>query len=620
MSIIILILLLCSINLSAQESSIYIAPDLKKIYDGNTRSWDGRPGEGYWQNSADYFLRAEFKPMSKEIYGEGRIVYKNNSPDSIKDLVLYLYSNIFKEGVSSAYNRRPEHMNKGVEITSMKINGTDFRWKEKSRGSGTIMYIDSLPGVLPPGEELLLEISWNYQVIDKFQIRTGIYQNKSIFAAYWFPRIGVYDDVEGWDINEYTGPAEFYNDFGSFDVEITVPGNYLLWATGKLQNPEDIYIPEILKKYLSARNSEEVVNIISSEDYKRFSTLTKNAVNTWKFSAGKVSDFSFALAENYIWDGSILRFNDRNIFVDAVYPEEAPHYDEAVYYSKKVIEFGSTELPGVAFPFDEFTTFCNGRRTYGGMETPMMANNNAPEEKPLFITLLAHEIWHSYFPFYVGTNEKKYTWMDEGWMSYFPDYLFPENDSTFNYIPERKQRQMLSSHEYDVPPMVISSSLSWQPLAAYSYIRSLFAYDALMELLGKDLFKKALREYMEQWALKHPTPYDFFFTFNRIAGEDLDWFWKPWFFEFGHTDLAIRKGEAENSAEIVNMGNHPVPLKVRLTYTDGSEDIIIENPKIWKDKSVFELRPSSGKKIKSAEILTDRINDIDETNNIIETF
>jgi hypothetical protein len=599
-----------------QKTSLYMPPEMEKLYNGETRTWEGKPGKGYWQNSADYTLKAELDPATGELKGEGVIRYRNNSPDTLYDIAIFLYNNIYKKGQSRGYGLRSEAVYEGVDIISLKFNGQEFDNKEGIEAAGTLLYIAGIPAVIPGGE-LLIEVHWELVIPSVSPLRHGIYPNGSVFAAYWFPRVGVYDDIEGWDFNEYTGPAEFYNDFGNYDVEITLPGEYLLWATGTLMNPEEIYNSDILERYIRARNSEEVIRIVTEDDYNETKSLTRNSSNTWKFNAENVSDFSFGLSKDYMWDGSIIDLDGEKIFVDAAYPIGAAFYDEAVKYSKEFIEFSSMELPGVKFPFPEFTTFCNGRKIYGGMETPMMANNAAPEERNLFITLLAHEIWHTYFPFFVGINEKKYAWMDEGWMSYLPHYLLKQYDSTYNYLNERKIRQIISSYEYEVPPMIISSTLSWPVLAQASYIRTLFAFHSLAELLGKDIFKKALKIFIDEWKWKHPTPYDFFFTFNRAAGEDLSWFWRPWFFELGYTDLALEENNNGAGITVVNNGNQPVPVKVEITYNDGSSETIEESTEVWKNSRTVKISGSPGKKIASARIITDEIDDKKPDNDFI---
>jgi len=263
-------------------------------------------------------------------------------------------------------------------------------------------------------------------------------------------------------------------------------------------------------------------------------------------------------------------------------------------------------------------SFSNGGRG-GGIESPMMTNDGAPKDSTNTLSLLFHEIAHTYFPFYMGINERKYAWMDEGWATFLPTVSTNRFNPDYSHYKRTFRRyKFIAGTEREVPPMILSKTVKGYPLVAAIYGRAYFAYVALEDLLGTQLFKKAMKEYINRWNGKHPLPYDFFFTFNDVAGDDLSWFWDPWFYEPGFTDLGLIQNN--NGDLIVKMiGNQPVPVAIKIIYEDGSEQIINKSTKVWEnEKKEFVLDVDSNKKISSAEIDVEKIPDMNEDNNKIE--
>ncbi|MBK9099119.1 MAG: hypothetical protein IPM14_13560 [bacterium] len=258
------------------QDDLFIPRNILEAYDKETRSFDGRPGPNYWQNSADYKIDAEFDPINYTLTGREEVLYKNNSPDSLNRLVIRLYPNIFKKGSARDYSMVPEAVNEGVTIRNIGIDGRSINLENRSifRVTSTVAIL-YLPRAVQANSSVEISVEWSFTLPTKATLRMGVYDTTAVFLGYWYPQIAVYDDTEGWDYYNYSGQAEFYNDFSNFEVKITVPNNYGVWATGELQNPEEVLETEIAEKYFLARNSDEVVKIITPDDLNS-SAIYKN--------------------------------------------------------------------------------------------------------------------------------------------------------------------------------------------------------------------------------------------------------------------------------------------------------------------------------------------------------
>ena len=584
------IFLLLSIQSFPQEK-LFIPRNIQPAYEKGTRSPDGKPGAEYWQNSSEYKIDVEFDPSSYLVNGAEEIVYYNNSPDTLKRIVLRLYPNIFKKGSAIDYSIIPEGLTEGVSIKKLVVgsNEVDLNNRSNFRVVNTIATI-YLTENIPPESSLDLSIEWSFNISSKATLRMGVYDSTTVLVGYWYPQIAVYDDIDGWDYNNYGGQEEFYNDFCSFEVNITLPNYFGVWATGELQNPQDVLSGKIYQKYLNAQKSDTVVRIITSGDISSFSVYSndKNS-NTWIYKADGVNDFAFAVSDHYLWDGvraNIRSSEDKTVFVQAIYPADSPDFEGVVEISKSLVQYFSNEMPGINFPFPSFLAFNNGR-SGGGMEFPMMINDGSPDVWEYTVSLTAHEMAHQYFPFFVGTNERKYAFMDEGWAVFLP-FRIMENLTGFNSRLARNVSvyQENAGTEDDIPEIIPSTSQGYTAYRSSAYDRSSIAYEILYDMLGDDLFIQALQEFINRWKGKHPIPYDFYFTFNEVTGQNLDWFWKPWFFEIGYPDLAIDKvnvQEGKATVKIEKLGNIPVPIKLTVYYEDDSSEMIYFKADVWKN-------------------------------------
>ena len=612
-------------TLTFSQQHLFIPRNIQAAYEKGTRSPDGKAGAEYWQNSSDYKIEVEVDPSTYLVTGSEEITYYNNSPDSLNRIILRLYPNIFKKGSARDYSINPDGISDGVSINKIEIDGRSINLENRSifRVTNTIAII-YLQEPVAPNSSIDLTIEWSFNLSPKATLRMGVYDSTSVFVGYWYPQIAVYDDVDGWDYLNYGGQEEFYNDFSNFEVSITLPSNFGVWATGELQNPEEVLTENIFERYSAAKESDTVTRIITADDLNSASAYkTDENKNTWTYKASNVTDFAFAFSDHYLWDGLktiIDSSNNQSVFVQAVYPVDSPDFYDVAEACKDLLNYFSDEMPGIKFPFPSFVAFNNGRNG-GGMEYPMMINDGSPDVWENTVALTAHEMAHQYFPFFVGTNEKKYAFMDEGWavMMIFK-YMEKLTGINTRLISNVGNYEYLAGTEDDIPAMIPSFSLTYTAYRNSAYDRSSISYEILRDMLGDEIFLKALQEYIRRWSGKHPTPYDFYFTFNEVTGENLNWFWNPWFFESGYPDLAIDKvvtndGEAEIT--IRKVGNVPTPVKLKVTYENETSEDLYFNAGIWKDGNEIFIT-----KIKLSDILKEiqlgdlRIPDSNRDNNL----
>ena len=624
----------------AQTSDLYIPRDIQRAYENGTRSMDGRPGGSYWQNRADYDIAVRFDPVTGLLEGRETIHYFNNSPDTLSQLVLKLFPNYYKRG--SARDRFIDPIDTGdsVTIDAVTVGGEELDvspaddadrhpervrsmpqagvagagWHETDNGMHFIV-----SRVVPPGEQVTLSIGWHYTVNRGSHLRTGAVDSTSHFVAYFFPRVAVYDDIDGWDLTAYAGNTEFYNDFGDFQVTIDVPRHFLVWATGLLQNADDVLASPFSARYRAALASDTVVHVVDSADMTGRNITATSDRNAWRFVAENVSDFAFATSDHYLWDATSLVVDSvtgRRVLVEAAYNDSSSDFHEVAAIARASIEIMSNDMPGVPFPYPNMTVF-NG---LDEMEYPMMVNDHSLEDRQDVISLTSHEIFHTYLPFYMGINETKYAWMDEGWATLghtvITNKLYQE-EPTYIYGVDEYQ-QVVGSY-IDVP-IYAGSDFTKRPTYFYnSYPKAAIFYYMLEDLLGEEQFKQALHEYMRRWNGKHPTPYDFFWTFINAGGQDLNWLYQPWFFEYGYADLAIADVSRENDAYqivIERVGRHPVPVHLRITYADGSTSEEHAPVSAWQGGNrTWTLEQSTDQEIRIIELGEPNIPDADRSNN-----
>ena len=617
-------LILFSVLIKAQ-SSLYVPLDITKTYENGTRNYDGTPGKNYWQNSADYKINAQIFPKDKLVKGNEAITYFNNSPDTLKFLVFRLYQNIYQFGAPRESMISKNDLHDGIKIHKIKLNEVEFSPDTAKSVSmnATVMRI-SLKKPLLPKNSIDLCFDWEFTLPSISTIRMGVYDSTTAMVAYWYPQVSVYDDVHGWDNDQYTGNQEFYNDFNNYDVSIEAPNTFCVWATGVLQNAGTVLAPNILERYQKAEASEEVVKIIRKEDLDQENFSRTSQTNNWNYSSKNVTDFAFSYSDHYLWDAVTAVVDSstmRKTLISVAYNQKSEDFYEVASIAKKIIQSYSFSFPAIPFPYPRMTVF-NGQ---GGMEFPMMVNDGSSKQRSGTVYLTAHEIGHSYFPFFMGTNERKYAFMDEGWATILPEDLLsviePGSNDREKNLADGFSR--IAGKEDELPLIIPSSDIRGGGTYRVSaYTRPGIAYKFLRDALGNETFLKGLHEYVKRWNGKHPIPYDFYFSFNNAVKQNLSWFWKPWFFEFGFPDLSLKSvSTKKNKVKITveKIGSMPVPVALKLIYKDGKIKGYYENTSIWKDgKTIKEFTyPVEGELLK-VELGKDEIPDTDKSNNIFE--
>lgn len=570
--------------LTAQDE--FIPLNIQKAYEHGTRSKDGKPGENYWQNSSDYNIKIKFDPFEKYIEGSETIIYYNNSPDSLDELVIRLYHNFYRNNSARNFQISSESITDGVELSKLVLDGKPINLENLSRAEFTnTNLIIKLDRKIPPASSVTIDIDWKYSIPGGAAIRTGMYDSTTFFIAYWYPQVSVYDDIDGWDKIDFNGEQEMYNDFNNYDVKIEVPNNFGIWATGVLQNSGEILHPSILQRFEKAQTSNEVINVISNDDYQIGNIfLTHEKTNIWHFKADNVTDFAFGCSDHYLWDAVSLKpdqNSERGVFISAAYNPESPDFHKVAQVAKDALIYFSTDLPGVPYPYPSFTAFNGG----GGMEFPAIINDESNSTKAGTIGLTSHEAAHTYFPFYMGINEKKYAWMDEGMAVMLPFKFQMQVEGNDPIGRNVKNYLALAGKEMDMPLIVPSNLLRSPAYRVASYHRSGLAYQYLQDFLGREKFRDAMQEYIKKWNGKHPIPNDFFNTFEDYLESDLSWYWQPWFFEFGFPDLALKRYSLINDVlelEIEKVGNIPIPIKVSLLKDGTSVKEIYNTADVWK--------------------------------------
>lgn len=580
------IFLLFSIYTQAQIQ-LPIDSVFQNTYKKETRSTTGKPGKNYWQNTSKYNIKVAFNPVNRVLKGNVEITYTNNSPDVLNEIWFKLYPNLYKKGTPRKAKFSDSDLGDGVQITSVQLNNTQLGLGHLQI-DGTNMHV-AISSLLP-GKSIKFKFDYNYILNKGSHMRTGQVDEGSHFVAYFFPRIAVYDDVDGWNKFPYTGAEEFYNDFDQFNAEVTVPGGYAVWATGDLQNTADVFQKNIVAKIQAAEKSNAVIDVITTEDLANKKVTQAKAFNTFKFEAKNVTDFVFALSDHYLWKSSSLVVDSltmRRTRVDAVFNPKHKDYYEVIDFANKTVESMSFKFPKWPFPYNHETIFDG----LDQMEYPMMVNDNPVDNRIDAITLTDHEIFHTMFPFYMGINETKYGWMDEGWATIGEWLISPMIDS--NIVDEYgiQPTASASGNKDDSPIMTLTPDLKGSGSFTNSYPKPGLGYLFVKDYLGDELFTKALHNYINNWKGKHPMPYDFFNSMNEGSGKNLNWFWKPWFFEGGVVDLGIKSVEKTNdgySVVVENKGIKPLPIDLTLNFSDGSTEKNHTTIGIWQsgDKQV----------------------------------
>ncbi len=529
------------------------------------RTASGAPGHEYYQQQANYKIDVVLDDKKQTISGKETITYINNSPDELGYLWLQLDQNVrAKDSDSklitvekmedfyniSAVQRRMFKFDGGFKIDYVKTTSG----KEMSYAINKTMLRIDLDKPLASGQKISFDIKWMYNINDRAKIggRSGFEyfekeDNYIYTIAQWFPRMCVYNDVEGWQNKQFLGRGEFSLPFGDYDVNITVPADHVVASTGELQNTNEVLTAEQRNRFKKAAESDSPVFIVTQEEAKEAEKEKSNKTKTWRFSADNVRDFAFASSRKFIWDAQSVQLPSRKVMAMSYYPKEGNPLWER--YSTKVVAH-TLEVYSkytIDYPYPVAISVHSDRI---GMEYPMICfNGGRPEADGTYsertkygmLGVIIHEVGHNFFPMIINSDERQWTWMDEG-LNTFVQYL-TEQEWERGYPSRRGPAYLIANYmggdKARISPIMTNSESIWQ-FGNNAYGKPATALNILREtVMGRELFDYAFKQYSERWAFKHPTPADFFRTMEDASGVDLDWFWRGWFYTTDHVDIAL---------------------------------------------------------------------------------
>ena len=574
-----------TITVSAQVNQGHTnANKFKQLYDqfadpNRYHNASGAPGVDYYQQKVDYEMDIELDDANSKLYGEETITYTNNSPDQLPYLWLQLDQNIRKKdapgleknGAGNSVTVRPssfvsDYLNDpfdgGFNIDWVQdINGKALQYKVNQ----TMMRVD-LPKAIAPGATYVFKIKWWYNINDHVEKRgrSGFEffpkdGNKAYVIAQFFPRLCVYNDVEGWQNYQFWGNGEFALEFGDYSVNITVPSDHILEATGSLQNPKEVLNREEYKRFQDSKNSfDKPILIVTQEEATAKESNFSSKKSTWKFEAINVRDFGFATSRKFIWERQAVQVGAKKVMAVSLYPKEGnPLWEE--YSTKAVLQSLKTYSK---FTFDyPYPKAVSVHAKNQGMEYPMICwNYGRPAEDGTYsdrtkfgmISVIIHEVGHNYFPMIVNSDERQWGWMDEGldtFMQYLTEQEFGENYPESigimkNYPSRRGDPQKIVPYmagDQDFISPIMSNPENVFQLGPNAYAKPATALNILREtVMGRETFDHAFKTYSQRWMFKHPTPEDFFRTMEDASAVDLDWFWRGWFYSTDVVDIGVK--------------------------------------------------------------------------------
>lgn len=605
---------------TANAQTLYMPRDVQQAFKKETRSPDGKPGKNYWQNRARYTIDITAMPPDRTVRGKETITYFNNSPDSLRTMNIKLFLNIHKPGAPRNGGASPDYLTSGVHIDKFAINGQERPFRSDP-GVFTNVAV-RLPKALPPRDSIQLAFDWHYEVSVESG-REGMIDSTTFFLAYFYPRVAVYDDYNGWDRINFMDSHEFYSDFNDYVVTVNVPKNYIVWGTGTLQEPEKLLQPAILQRFRASLTSEETIRIVTSQDLAAKNVTAQNAMNSWQFRSRDIPDVAFGLSDHFVWDGTSVIVDGttrRRASAQAAYNDTVTDYPHVARYAKNALSYLSNKWPGIPYPYEKTTVF----HGYAGMEYPMMANDESYKDTIFSRFVAEHEIAHTYMPFYMGINETRYGFMDEGWATTFEIFMNRENlgvERAEEFYRAFRVNNWINdpSSTQDIPIIMPGDALTGPGFGNNEYGKASLGYLAVKDLLGDEMFRKCLHAFMDRWHGKHPIPWDFFNTFNDVSGKNLNWFWNSWFFNTGYIDLsldALKKTGTGYSIGIKNIGGYPAPADLVIRYTDSTTETKHLTPAVWqKDQRQASVALATKKKIASVELKGGIFMDADKKNN-----
>ena len=580
------------------------------------RSASGKPGIGYWQNETDYQIEATLNDKNHTITGKVTLTYTNNSPEALDFIWMYLEQNRFTED-SRGYLTTPIEGNRyngdiegGYSITGLEAT-TEGSKSDKYVISDTRMQVFFAKPIPAEGGKATVSMNFSYKIPVEGMDRMGRLEveDGTIYAmAQWFPRAAVFDDVEGWNVEPYLGAGEFYLDYGNYDYKITVPYNHIVVASGELQNPEEVLSDKVLKRYRKAMESEETVFLIKPNEIGKSSVMAKSSgTSTWHFKMENSRDVAFGSSKSFIWDAAKINLpSGKNAMAQSAYPKESAGegaWGRSTEYSKASVEYYSQKWFEYPYP-----VAVNVAADIGGMEYPGLNFCSWKSEGESLWGVTDHEFGHNWFPMIVGSNERRYAWMDEGFNTFINHY----STLAFNNgeYPSNLDRPRFLTRWFTSPARegidTYPDATNLRNLGMTAYYKPAIGLILLREyILGEERFDFAFKSYIETWAYKHPQPRDFFNHMENVAGENLAWFWKGWFYGTGNIDLKIEEVKEEEGNYIIsitNDGEIPMPIEMEVTFEDGSTENHKLPVEIWQRTDTWDYLIQTNKKIEKVEL------------------
>jgi len=605
---------------SVADSSHFRALDLPTPNEYRTGS--GRPGPKYWQQRVDYRIAATLDPAKNELRGRETIHYVNHSPDALPYLWLFVEQNLCEpNSITNQLNQPPlvflgtsfdfscQGFNSAPRLESMTIAGREV----KRTRFGTTLRVD-LARPLASGASVDVDAVWHFNVPPQGGGRMG-HDGPLYEMAQWYPRVAVYDDVKGWNHEPYIGAGEFYLEYGDYDVTLTVPNEDIVAATGELQNAEQVLTATQRQRLAVARRSDTAIAVIRADEAGNVSKTRPAGATSWHFTAHHVRDFAFAAGPGMRWDAS----GYDGILIEDLYRPKAEKWTEVNRMGREAIKYYSEQW--FRYPYSHATTV---EGPVEGMEYPMLTftPNSPTREDQQWV--IAHEFGHEWFPMVVGSNERLYPWMDEG----FNTFIDLANAAKyFAGTPYGDTIEVHPLHLYaDHAKPGNEQPLIEKPVEVRDLFWGGYQKPALMmqilryEVLGKERFDAAFREYIRAWAFKHPTPSDFFRLMRDQSGMELDWFWRDWVFTTARLDQAVdstsRGTDGVTSVYLHNRGTMVMPAEVLLTFDDGTTSTVKLPVEMWNLGDRFAYRVMGTRPVRAVEIdPRHALPDIDRANN-----
>jgi len=584
-----------------------------------TRAASGKPGVGYFQNMADYEIEATLDDEAHTLSGKVTLTYTNNSPEPLDFIWMQMEQNRFTEDSRGTLttpiqgNRYVGDTDGGYDITGLQAKvGSKGKVSDTHIIDDTRMQVWFAEPIPAKGGKATVSMNFTYKIPQKGMDRMGRLEVADgwIYAmAQWYPKVAVFDDVEGWNVEPYLGAGEFYLEYGNFDYKITVPYDHIVVGSGELMNPKEVLSKELQDRYAKAKNSDSTVMLITADEIGN-TALTRpkqDGTVTWHFAIQNSRDIAFASSKAFIWDAARINLpSGKKILAQSVYPKESNGQDawsRSTEYSKASIEHYSEMW--FEFPYAAAT---NVAAEIGGMEYPGLNFCHYQSKGESLWGVTDHEFGHNWFPMIVGTNERRYAWMDEGFNTFINHYssnAFNDGEFASNLDQTRRYINYFTSETsegIDTYPDVVNVN----NLGMIAYNKPAFGLLMLREyILGHERFDNAFKSYIKTWAYKHPQPSDFFNHMDNVAGENLSWFWQGWFYGTGKIDLGISRVVPYSGNYVIildNEGDIPMPVLMEITYTDGSTEQKKLPVEIWQRGNTWNYLLETDKEVKSVVI------------------